>query len=68
MRGHATAEEIEHYRRDGFAILRDVLGPQEVGFWRAALTGAVARRQGRLPEQSTRYGEVYPVPDEPDPR
>lgn len=64
MRGHATAEEIEHYRRDGFAILRDVLGPQEVGFWRAALTGAVARRQGRLPEQSTRYGEFFHTENE----
>ncbi|MGH3150484.1 MAG: phytanoyl-CoA dioxygenase family protein [Streptosporangiaceae bacterium] len=59
MRGHASAEEIEQYRRTGFVILRDVLDPGEVASWRMTLTEAVARRHGRLPEQSARYGEFF---------
>lgn len=59
MRDHATNEEIEHYRRDGFVILPDVLDAREVASWRTTLSAAVARRQGRLPEQSARYGEFF---------
>src|SRR5437764_13341915 len=59
MRGYATAGEIEQYRRDGFAVLRDVLDPAEVAAWRATLSQAVARREGRLPEPGTRYAEFF---------
>ena len=59
MRGYATAGEIEQYRRDGFAVLRDVLDPAEVKAWRATLSQAVARRRGRLPEPGTRYAEFF---------
>jgi len=59
MRGYATAAEIEQYRRDGFVVLRDVLDPAEVAAWRATLSQAVARREGRLPEPGTRYAEFF---------
>ncbi|HLI36219.1 MAG TPA: phytanoyl-CoA dioxygenase family protein [Streptosporangiaceae bacterium] len=59
MRGHVTDEEIRRYRRDGFAVLRDVLSPGETAFWRGTLTGALERRQGRLPGDPGQYGEFF---------
>jgi ectoine hydroxylase-related dioxygenase (phytanoyl-CoA dioxygenase family) len=59
MRGYATAGEIKQYRRDGFVVLPDVLDPAEVTAWRATLSQAVARREGRLPEPGTRYAEFF---------
>jgi phytanoyl-CoA hydroxylase len=59
MRGHVTGDEIRLYRRDGFAVLRDVLDPGETAFWRDALTRALERRQGRLPGDPRQYGEFF---------
>jgi ectoine hydroxylase-related dioxygenase (phytanoyl-CoA dioxygenase family) len=59
MRGSATTEEIEGYRKNGFVVLRDVLGADEVARWRDTLAAAVAGRQSRLPQDAASYAGFF---------
>jgi ectoine hydroxylase-related dioxygenase (phytanoyl-CoA dioxygenase family) len=50
MKTRVSHQQIEHYRDNGFVVIRNFLTPEELEEWRSAVDEAVgARGQGRLP-------------------
>ena len=49
----------QFYRENGFVILPDLLGAEEVAQWRKVIFGAVAERSGRMPATAGGYGESF---------
>ena len=41
--------QIAAYRRDGFAVVEQLLDPEELEEWRGAMDEAVAERSSRVP-------------------
>lgn len=47
MHTELSPSQIEHYRRDGFVVLEDVLDADELAAWRSAVDAAVTDRLSR---------------------
>ncbi len=58
MKRELSPEQVNSYRENGFIVIEDFLSPDELAFWRTALTEAVANRGGnKLPTKEDLYGE-----------
>lgn len=58
MRHELSNDEIAKYRRDGFLIIEDFLTPDELEFWREAVSEAVIKRNGnKMPGRKDVYGK-----------
>jgi ectoine hydroxylase-related dioxygenase (phytanoyl-CoA dioxygenase family) len=44
MRTKLTQAQIDHYRENGFVVIKNFLSPRELAAWRAAVDDAVGRR------------------------
>lgn len=53
-----TQNQIQSYRENGFLLMEDFLTPDELSFWRQAVTEAVEERHGRkMPGKDIKTGE-----------
>ncbi len=58
MKSQLTQAQIQRYRQDGFVVIEDLLDPDELSFWREAVTEATEERGGRkFPGEETKTGE-----------
>jgi phytanoyl-CoA hydroxylase len=58
MNSSLTAEQIAKYHKDGYLLVENFLSPQELDFWRGAVTEAIEERGGRkLPYGDTKVGD-----------
>jgi len=58
MKTELTNNDINQYRENGFIVIEDFLSPEELEFWRSALTEAVEKRGGnKLPDRKEVYGK-----------
>lgn len=67
MKTVLTAKQIQDYQRDGYLLVENFLSPDELAFWREAVTEAIEQRGGRkLPNSDTRTGEDDGINKESD--
>ena len=58
MKSQLTQSQIQSYRQDGFVVVEDLLDPDELSFWREAVTEATEQRGGRkFPGEEIKTGE-----------
>ena len=58
MKHHLTAEQIQSYQTNGFIVIEDFLSPEELEYWRNAITKAVEERAGiKIPGKDIRIGD-----------
>jgi len=58
MKHHLTAEQIQSYQTNGFIVIEDFLSPEELEYWRNAVTKAVEERAGiKIPGKDIRIGD-----------
>jgi phytanoyl-CoA hydroxylase len=58
MKSQLTQAQIQRYRQDGFVVVEDLLDPDELSFWREAVTEATEQRGGRkFPGEEIKTGE-----------
>jgi phytanoyl-CoA hydroxylase len=53
-----TEDQVKAYQRDGYLLIENFLTENELDFWRAAVTEAIAERGGRkMPNMDIKVGE-----------
>ena len=58
MRTDLTEADVDDYRRDGFLVIDDFLGAEDLAAWRIAFDDAVANRNGvKIPGRLAKTGE-----------
>ena len=58
MNSTLTAEQIAKYQKDGYLLVENFLSPQELDFWRQAVTEAIEERGGKkLPYGDLKVGD-----------
>ncbi|MRG45458.1 phytanoyl-CoA dioxygenase family protein [Chitinophaga sp. SYP-B3965] len=58
MKHELSQTQISQYQQDGFLVIEDFLSPDDLAFWREALTEALAKRNGnKMPDRKEVYGK-----------
>jgi ectoine hydroxylase-related dioxygenase (phytanoyl-CoA dioxygenase family) len=62
-----TQEQIDHFRNNGFVIQENFLSPDELEYWKAAVSEAVLDRNGiKIPGRSGKTGENDGINEDAD--
>lgn len=58
MNTSISPNQVESFRKDGFVVIEDFLSPEELDFWREAVSEAISQRDGRkMPNKDIKTGE-----------
>src|SRR5690606_1814717 len=58
MQTNLSEEQINFYRENGYVVIEDFLGADELEYWREVVTRAVRERNGlKMPGKEVRIGE-----------
>lgn len=58
MKHELTAQQIADYNKNGFVVIEDFLSPDELEYWRNAVTEAIEQRNGqKMPGKDIKIGE-----------
>ncbi len=67
MNNQLTSAQIQLYQDDGFLVVEDFLSPDELKYWRSAVTKAVEDRAGiKIPGKNIKTGEADGINEDAD--
>lgn len=67
MKTILTHQQIQSYQQDGFLLIEDFLGDEELTFWRQAVTEAIDERNGqKMPGSDIKVGEDDGINEDSD--
>ena len=67
MKVQLQQDQIQSYQTNGFIVIKDFLSPDELDYWRSAVTAAVAERAGiKIPGKTIKIGEADGINEDAD--
>ena len=67
MKVQLQQDQIQSYQTNGFIVIEDFLSPDELDYWRSAVTAAVSERAGiKIPGKTIKIGEADGINEDAD--